>query len=123
MRRTARCLGRVSRLLDRDKTQAERLAPFASDPDRHVDAPGFCMRVRSRDEIERLAVLLQPLGALPSGADNDVGAGLEHRRHAIGLQERAVGQADLTLDHRNAIESFAAFLIRQFEVPETLGRQ
>jgi hypothetical protein len=46
---------------------------------------------------------------------------MQHRLHLIGLQIRAIGNTDLALDGRDAVQPLAAGLVGEHEAAEPLG--
>src|SRR5262249_19000649 len=119
--RLAPCLSRcLDRLLDGDQPQRQRCAALGFYPNRAIDQAAPCRLAQLSHQIDRTALAIEPVGALPAGADDEVRAGVEQLRHPARLQVGPVGDADLAPDHRYAVKCLARRLIGQFEMAKTL---
>ena len=80
-----RGLGRLRRLLDRDKTQGKRSARFPRNPDRLIDQATLCPFQQRSEEINRRTVGSEPSRILPTRTHNNICAGFEDFPDAVGL--------------------------------------
>src|SRR5579864_5247549 len=108
-------------LADGDQAQRQRRTALASDPYGLIDPPVRRGLAEGIQQVERLAVLLLPAGILPAGPHDDIAAILQYAGNAVWLQVHAVGDADLTLHHRNAIQLLALVLVGQHEMTKPLA--
>ncbi|SUB01156.1 Uncharacterised protein [Pannonibacter phragmitetus] len=105
-----------------DTPQVERISLLASDPDRLVKRAFVRMALQGRDQIEGLASLIKPPRSLPHRPQDEVRTSLHHTRHALRLHVGAIPETDFSRMHGNTVQTFAAALIRQLKVTESLVR-
>ena len=117
-----RGFGRLRRLAECNKPKGQRWSFFARDPDGPVENSGV-FRSESGQNIERLAVSVEPARSLPARADDDIGALLQNMRQRIGMHEPSVGDEDIPFGNRRPIEPLATFLLGQLDKTEALGRE
>src|SRR5690606_4147657 len=108
---------------DGNETHRQRRAGLAPDPDWPVDQVTRRPLAELGDEIDRIALGIEPARSLPPGAHNQIGVGFKHRSHSIRLQIGTIGDADFTRCSRNTIEPFTACLPGQFEMAKALARE
>ena len=75
------------------------------------------------NDVDRMPLAIQPPSIPPAGADQKIATLLNHVAHPIGLQMGCVANADLPLDHRDAVEPFAFPFIGQLQMPKAFARQ
>ena len=119
----SRDLSRLWRLLDGDEAQGERCARFAGDPDRPIDLPTLRPVMQHGEKIDWFAIGSRPSRIFPTCSHDYVSAGFQDIADAVRLEIGAIANADLSFDNRCAVESFAAFFIRQLEKTKTFARQ
>src|SRR5260370_8791716 len=114
-------LGGLRRFLDGNQTQAQSGAMLSANPDRPIDQAALRGIAQRGNQIERVAVAVEPAGALPSRPHQHIGPGLDHRGDALGLHVGPVGDANLALLDRYPVQPLAAMLVSQRKEPEAFG--
>lgn len=107
-RPTALLLG----LADRHWTQCDRLFRRTFDPNGSVDKPFAARLFEKRNEIEAVAITLEPARIVPSGPHNDVGAGGAHPPDPVGPQLRTVTHADFARNNIGPVDDLSFALVR-----------
>src|SRR5271157_3420950 len=96
----SRRFGRLGRLAECNKPKGQRRSFFARDPDGPVENSGVSRSRESGQNIERLAVPVEPARALPARAYDDIGALLQNMRQRIGMHEPQSERLPLTINVR-----------------------